>query len=124
MLTNLELQLREQNASDRLDEVLLEIPKVRKELGYIPLVTPTSQIVGTQAVLNVLTGERYKTITKETEGVLRGEYGAVPAPVNKALQDRVLCGDQPITDRPADRLKPEFEKLKAELLGLAEKENL
>ena len=75
-------------------------------------------------MLNVLTGERYKTITKETEGVLRGEYGAVPAPVNKALQDRVLCGDQPITDRPADRLKPEFEKLKAELLGLAEKENL
>jgi len=83
MLTNLENQLREQNATDRLDEVLLEIPKVREELGFIPLVTPTSQIVGTQAVLNVLTGERYKNITKETEGVLKGEYGAAPAPVDR-----------------------------------------
>ena len=79
MLTNLENQLREQNASDRLDEVLSEIPRVRKDLGFIPLVTPTSQIVGTQAVLNILTGERYKSITRETEGVLKGEYGATPA---------------------------------------------
>ncbi len=90
MLTNMENQLREQGASDRLDEVLDEIPRVRKDLGYIALVTPTSQIVGTQAVLNVLTGERYKTITKETAGVLRGEYGATPAPVNNELQQRVL----------------------------------
>ena len=82
MLTNLENQLREQNASDRLDEVLAEIPRVRKDLGFIPLVTPTSQIVGTQAVLNILTGERYKSITRETEGVLKGEYGATPAPVS------------------------------------------
>ena len=76
MLTNMEMQLKEQGAADKLDEVLTEIPKVRKDLGYIPLVTPTSQIVGTQAVLNVLTGERYKSITKETAGVLKGEYGA------------------------------------------------
>tara|TARA_B110000305_G_scaffold241936_1_gene318518 strand:+ start:4848 stop:6653 length:1806 start_codon:yes stop_codon:yes gene_type:complete len=120
MLTNLEGQLKEQKASDRLDEVLLEIPKVRKELGYIPLVTPTSQIVGTQAVLNVLTGNRYQSITKETEGVLKGEYGATPAPVDSALQQKVLKGGAPVTGRPADDLKPEFEKLKKELLSIAE----
>ena len=119
MLTNLESQLREQNATDKLDEVLEEIPKVRKDLGFIPLVTPTSQIVGTQAVLNVLTGERYKSITRETEGVLKGEYGATPAPVDKALQDKVLKGARPITCRPADLLAPEFEKQQAELGRLA-----
>ena len=118
MLTNLENQLREQNAGDRLDEVLLEIPLVRKDLGFIPLVTPTSQIVGTQAVLNVLAGERYANITKETEGVLKGEYGKTPAPVDSALQMRVLAGGEAITCRPADLLAPEFEKLKKELLGL------
>ncbi|ALO46758.1 sodium-extruding oxaloacetate decarboxylase subunit alpha [Pseudohongiella spirulinae] len=122
MLTNLENQLREQNATDRLDEVLEEIPKVRKDLGYIPLVTPTSQIVGTQAVLNVLSGERYKNITKETEGVLKGEYGATPAPVNEALQQAVLQGGEAITCRPADLLDPEFERLQRELLELADKE--
>ena len=90
MLTNMEGQLKQQGAEDRLDEVLAEIPKVRKDLGYIPLVTPTSQIVGSQAVLNVLTGERYKSITKETAGVLRGEYGACPAEVDTKLQARVL----------------------------------
>ena len=117
MLTNLENQLREQNASDRIDEVLAEIPKVREELGFIPLVTPTSQIVGTQAVFNVLAGERYKQITKETSGVLRGEYGATPAPVDPGLQQQVLEeGEEPITCRPADRLEPEFERLKEELL--------
>ena len=116
MLTNLENQLREQNALDRMDEVLSEIPRVREELGFIPLVTPTSQIVGTQAVFNVLAGERYKQITRETSGVLRGEYGATPAPVDEALQARVLDeGESPITCRPADRLEPEFEKLKQEL---------
>lgn len=124
MLTNLENQLREQNATDQIDEVLLEIPRVREDLGFIALVTPTSQIVGTQAVLNVLTGERYKNITKETEGILTGEYGATPAPVNKELQARVLEGREPMTCRPADQLEPEFEKLKAELLGLEESENL
>ena len=114
MLTNMEGQLKEQNAIDKMDEVLLEIPRVRKDLGYIPLVTPTSQIVGTQAVLNVLTGERYKTITKESSGILKGEYGASPAPLNKELQDRVLEGSKVITCRPADNLKPELEILEAE----------
>ncbi|HDZ09308.1 sodium-extruding oxaloacetate decarboxylase subunit alpha [Pseudohongiella sp.] len=119
MLTNLENQLREQKATDRLDEVLEEIPKVREDLGFIPLVTPTSQIVGTQAVLNVLGGERYKNITRETEGVLKGEYGATPAPVNAELRTRVLAGKEPITCRPADLLTPEFDRLKEELSGIA-----
>ena len=92
MLTNLENQLREQNASERLDEVLEEIPRVREDLGTIPLVTPTSQIVGTQAVINVLSGNRYQTITKEAAGILKGEYGATPTPVNKELQAKVLEG--------------------------------
>ncbi|MFM1897686.1 MAG: oxaloacetate decarboxylase subunit alpha [Pseudomonadota bacterium] len=122
MLTNLENQLREQNATDKLDAVLEEIPKVRKDLGFIPLVTPTSQIVGTQAVLNVLTGERYKSITKETEGVLKGEYGATPAPVDKALQATVLKGAAPVTCRPADLLEPEFDKQHQEVLRLAKAE--
>ena len=122
MLTNLELQLREQNAGDRIDEVLEEIPNVRRDLGFIPLVTPTSQIVGTQAVLNVLSGERYKTITKETEGVLKGEYGATPAPVNKELREKVLEGKDAITCRPADLLESEFEKQKGELTTLAKDE--
>ena len=121
MLTNMEGQLREQGAEDKLDEVLAEIPKVREDLGFIPLVTPTSQIVGTQAVLNVLTGERYKTITKETAGVLRGEYGAAPAPVNAELQLRVLDeGEQAITCRPADNIEPELDSLRAEVTGLAQ----
>ncbi len=115
MLTNMEGQLKEQGAGDKIDEVLEEIPRVREDLGFIPLVTPTSQIVGTQAVINVLTGERYKSITKETAGVLKGEYGATLAPVNKELQARVLEGAQPITCRPADLLKPEVDKLTAEL---------
>lgn len=115
MLTNMESQLREQGAADKFDEVLREIPLVRKDLGYIPLVTPTSQIVGTQAVLNVLSGERYKTISKETAGVLKGEYGATPAPVNQELQLRVLDGNQPITCRPADLLAPELDKIVAEV---------
>ena len=122
MLTNLENQLREQNATARMDEVLEEIPKVRKDLGYIPLVTPTSQIVGSQSVLNVLVGERYKTITKETEGVLKGEYGATPAPVNAELQAKVLAGGEAITCRPAGLLEPEFEKQRAELLGIAKQD--
>ncbi len=124
MLTNLEIQLKEQNAIDKLDEVLKEIPSVRKDLGYIPLVTPTSQIVGTQAVINVLSGERYKSISKETAGVLRGEYGATAAPVDAALQARVLEGKQVITCRPADLLDPEMEKLTRELKALAQEENI
>ncbi|MCZ6643102.1 MAG: sodium-extruding oxaloacetate decarboxylase subunit alpha [Gammaproteobacteria bacterium] len=124
MLTNLESQLREQNAADKLDEVLLEIPRVRKDLGMIPLVTPTSQIVGTQAVINVLMGERYQNITKETAGVLKGEYGATPAPVNAELQAKVLDGGNPITDRPADHLPPEVEPLTSELERMAEDKNI
>ncbi len=124
MLTNLENQLREQNATDKIDAVLEEIPKVREDLGFLPLVTPTSQIVGTQAVLNVLVGERYKTITKETEGVLKGEYGATPSPVNAELQARVLDGGQAITCRPADLLEPEFEKQKGELAQIAKDERI
>ncbi|MDO3384353.1 sodium-extruding oxaloacetate decarboxylase subunit alpha [Gilvimarinus sp. SDUM040013] len=124
MLTNMENQLREQNATDKLDDVLAEIPKVREDLGFIPLVTPTSQIVGSQAVLNVLTGERYKTITRETEGVLKGEYGAAPAPVNKELQQRVLGDADPITCRPADLIEPEFDKLTTELLREAQEKGI
>ncbi len=116
MLTNMESQLKEQGAEDRFDEVLQEIPRVRKDLGYIPLVTPTSQIVGTQAVINVLRGERYASISKETTGILRGEYGATPAPVNEALQAKVLSdNEQPITCRPADLIKPELDALASEL---------
>ncbi|TYK65896.1 sodium-extruding oxaloacetate decarboxylase subunit alpha [Colwellia echini] len=124
MLTNMENQLKEQGAADKFDEVLTEIPKVRKDLGYIPLVTPTSQIVGTQAVLNVLTGERYKSITKETAGVLKGEYGATAAPVNAELQARVLDGNDVITCRPADLLDPEVDKLSEELQTLAKEKNI
>ena len=124
MLTNLENQLREQNASNRLDEVLAEIPKVRKDLGFIPLVTPTSQIVGTQAVLNILTGERYKSITRETEGVLKGEYGATPAPMDSELQKKVLGNLKPIECRPADLLSPEFETQRSDLLAIAKREGV
>ncbi|AFI84945.1 sodium-extruding oxaloacetate decarboxylase subunit alpha [Methylophaga nitratireducenticrescens] len=123
MLTNMESQLREQNALDRMDEVLHEIPRVREDLGFIPLVTPTSQIVGTQAVINVLTGERYKSITEETQGVLRGEYGSAPAAFNAELQKRVLNDEQAITCRPADLLEDEMEKLTSELISLAETED-
>ncbi|OBY52550.1 sodium-extruding oxaloacetate decarboxylase subunit alpha [Aggregatibacter aphrophilus] len=119
MLTNLENQLKQQNASDKLDLVLDEIPRVRKDLGYIPLVTPTSQIVGTQAVINVLTGERYKTIAKETAGILKGEYGKTPAPVDSALQARVLEGAAPVTDRPADHIAPEMAKIEADVVEQA-----
>lgn len=124
MLTNMESQLKEQGAADKMDEVLKEIPRVREDLGFIPLVTPTSQIVGTQAVINVLTGERYKSITKETAGVLKGEYGAAPAAVNAELQKRVLDGADPITCRPADLLSDELDRLTTEFLGLAKEEKL
>jgi len=124
MLTNMESQLKEQGALRRMDEVMEEIPRVREDLGFIPLVTPTSQIVGTQAVINILAGERYKTITKETAGVLKGEYGATPAPMNPDLQRRALAGSEPITVRPADLLKPELEKVMVELQRLAQEQNI
>ncbi|WP_444919509.1 sodium-extruding oxaloacetate decarboxylase subunit alpha [Microbulbifer sp. CnH-101-G] len=124
MLTNMENQLREQGAGERLDEVLEEIPRVRQDLGYIPLVTPTSQIVGTQAVLNVLTGERYKSVSKETAAVLKGEYGATPAEVNQELQVKVLEGAAPVTCRPADLIAPELDKLTLELQEKAGEEDI
>ena len=124
MLTNMESQLKEQGASDKFDDVLEEIPRVREDLGYIPLVTPTSQIVGTQAVINVLTGERYKSISKETQGILKGEYGAAPAPFNSELQARVLDSDEAITCRPADLLEPEIDKLTEELAAIAKEKAL
>ncbi|WP_404344878.1 sodium-extruding oxaloacetate decarboxylase subunit alpha [Vreelandella venusta] len=115
MLTNMESQLKEQGAGDKLDDVLGEIPRVREDLGFIPLVTPTSQIVGTQAVMNVMMGERYKSISKEVQALLKGEYGSAPAPFNAELQKRVLEGGEPITCRPADNLAPEMDKLATEL---------
>jgi len=119
MLTNLEGQLREQNAGDKLDEVLKEIPRVREDLGMLPLVTPTSQIVGTQAVINVMSGQRYANITKETAGILKGEYGATPVSVNAELQAQVLDGADPITCRPGDLLEPEVERQSEELARIA-----
>ncbi|WP_461534584.1 sodium-extruding oxaloacetate decarboxylase subunit alpha [Spongorhabdus nitratireducens] len=124
MLTNMESQLKEQGAADKFDDVLQEIPRVREDLGYIPLVTPTSQIVGTQAVLNVLTGERYKSISKETQGILKGEYGAAPAPFNAELQAKVLDGAEAITCRPADKLEPEMDRLNDEVVAEAKEKGI
>ncbi|MDR2090462.1 MAG: oxaloacetate decarboxylase subunit alpha [Clostridiales bacterium] len=115
MLSNLINQLKEQNASDKYLEVLEEVPRVRKDLGYPPLVTPTSQIVGTQAVLNVITGERYKMVTKETRALIKGEYGRLPAEPDPETVKKILGGEKRIDYRPADALKPEYEKYKAEI---------
>ncbi len=124
MLTNMESQLKEQGAADKFDEVLAEIPRVREDLGFIPLVTPTSQIVGTQAVINILMGERYKTISKEVQGILKGEYGAAPAPYNAELQARVLEGGKAITCRPADMIDDEMDKLVVEVKEKAKEEGI
>ena len=124
MLTNMESQLKEQGASDKFDEVLKEIPRVREDLGFIPLVTPTSQIVGTQAVMNVMNGERYKSIAKETAAILKGEYGVTPAPVNAELQAKVLNGAQAITCRPADLIDAEMDKLIADVQEKAQIESV
>ncbi len=122
MMSNLANQLKEQQALDRIREVFDEIPRVRADLGYPPLVTPSSQIVGTQAVYNVLSGERYKTITNEVKRYLQGGYGQAPAPVNGELQKRAVGNEELIEGRPADLLKPEMEKLKGEISALAESE--
>jgi len=114
MLSNLISQLKQNNAEDKYYEVLAEVPRVREDFGYPPLVTPTSQIVGTQAVLNVLSGERYKMITKESKGVLRGEYGQLPAPVNEEVRKKAIGDDEVITVRPADLLSPELEGYRKE----------
>jgi len=125
MLTNLESQLKEQNAVDKFDEVIDEIPNVRSDLGYIPLVTPTSQIVGTQAVINVLNNERYKVITKETQAILKGEYGKTPADVDKKLQNKVLGDKDPITCRPADLIdENEYKHTKEKYFKSLEENNI
>ena len=112
MLSNLVSQLKQQNAEDKFEDVLKEIPKVREDLGWIPLVTPTSQIVGTQAVLNVLMGERYKMTTKETKGIVRGEYGRTPVEIKDEIVKKIIGDEERITCRPADNLKPELEDTK------------
>jgi len=124
MLSNLVSQLIEQKALDKYDEVLAEIPRVREDLGYPPLVTPTSQIVGSQAVLNVLTGERYKAVPKEVKDYVKGLYGKSPAEINPKIRAEILEDEEPITVRPADLIPPEYEKMKAEAekKGLVKKE--
>ena len=115
MLSNLTSQLKEQHAEDKFYEVLEEVPRVRKDLGEPPLVTPSSQIVGTQAVFNVIMGERYKMVTKETKAVLSGEYGATAKPFNPEVQKKCIGDKKPITCRPADLLEPELDKIEAEM---------
>lgn len=114
MLSNLVSQLKQQGKEDKLDEVLKEVPRVREDLGYPPLVTPSSQIVGTQAVLNVLMGERYKMISKETKGIVRGEYGKTPVEIKPEIIEKIIGNDKRITCRPADLLKPELETVRKE----------
>ncbi len=121
MLSNLISQLKQQNAEDKYYEVLAEVPRVRKDFGYPPLVTPTSQIVGTQAVLNVLMG-RYKMISKESKGLLRGDYGKLPGEVNEEVRKLAIGDDEVITCRPADLLEPELEKYREETKGIAKSE--
>ncbi len=115
MLSNLISQLKQANAEDKYYDVLAEVPRVRKDFGYPPLVTPTSQIVGSQAVLNVVAGERYKMFPKESKGLLRGEYGALPAPVNEEVRKKAIGDEEIITCRPADLLEPELEKYREEI---------
>ncbi len=114
MLSNLVSQLKQQGKEDKLDEVLKEIPRVREDLGYPPLVTPTSQIVGTQAVLNVIMGERYKMVSKETKGICKGEYGQTPVPIKDEFRKKIIGDEKAITCRPADLIEPELDRLKKE----------
>jgi len=115
MLSNLVSQLKQSNALDKYEEVLKEVPRVREDFGYPPLVTPSSQIVGTQAVLNVVTGERYKMVPKESKALVNGEYGKTPAPINPEVQKKILNGEEPITARPADFIKPELDSIREEM---------
>ena len=119
MLSNLISQLKQQNASDKLEEVLKEVPNVRKDLGYPPLVTPLSQMVGTQAVMNVISGERYKLVPKEIKDYLHGKYGKAPAEINEEVKKKIIGDDEVITCRPADLLAPEFEELKEKYKDIA-----
>ena len=122
MLSNLLSQLKQAGKSDKFDEVLREVPRVREDAGYPPLVTPTSQIVGTQAVFNVIMGERYKTVTKEFKGIVKGEYGKTPAPISPEFRKKILGDEKPIDCRPADLIEPELEKLKAEAAKWAQQD--
>ncbi|WZL78093.1 oxaloacetate decarboxylase subunit alpha [Eubacteriales bacterium mix99] len=122
MLSNLLSQLKQQGEEDKYDDVLKEVPRVRADLGYPPLVTPTSQIVGTQAVLNVITGERYKMVTKETKAYVRGEYGRSPAPISDEIRHKLIGNEEPITCRPADLLKPGLEEYRNAIKGYMEQE--
>ena len=122
MLSNLLSQLKQAGKEDQLNEVLAEVPRVRADAGSPPLVTPSSQIVGTQAVFNVITGERYKTVTKEFKGIVKGEYGKTPEPIDPEFQKMILKGEEPITCRPADLLEPELDKLKQECAEWTEQE--
>jgi oxaloacetate decarboxylase alpha subunit len=122
MLSNLVSQLKQQGKENKLDEVLKEVPRVREDLGYPPLVTPTSQIVGTQAVLNVITGERYKMVTKETKAYVRGEYGKPPVEIKKEIQRKIIGDEQPITCRPADLIKPALKEYRKAIKGYMEQE--
>ena len=119
MLSNLVSQLKQAGKLDKLPEVLAEVPNVRKDAGYPPLVTPSSQIVGTQAVLNIISGERYKMVPKEIKDYLHGLYGKAPAPVDPKIQKKIIGDDPVITYRPADKLEPEFEKLKKQYKKIA-----
>lgn len=119
MLSNLLSQLKQANAEDKYYEVLAEVPRVRKDFGYPPLVTPTSQIVGSQAVLNVLAGKRYARISKESKGLLRGEYGALPGEVNEEVRRLAIGDEEVITCRPADLIEPELEKYREEYKDIA-----
>lgn len=122
MLSNLLSQLKQAGKEDQFVEVLKEVPKVRADSGMPPLVTPTSQIVGTQAVFNVINGERYKTVTKEFKGLVKGEYGKTPVAISKEFQDKILKGEEAITCRPADLLEPELDKLREECAEWIEQE--
>ncbi len=122
MLSNLLSQLKQAGKEDKLNEVLAEVPRVRKDSGFPPLVTPTSQIVGTQAVFNIIMGERYKTVTKEFKGLVKGEYGKTPVPIDPEFSKQILKGEEPITCRPADLLEPELDKLREECAEWIEQE--
>jgi len=122
MLSNLVSQLKQQGKEDKLDEVLKEVPEVRKDFGYPPLVTPSSQIVGTQAVLNVLMGERYKMVTKESKAIARGEYGSTPVPIDPEFVKKIIGDEEPISCRPADLIEPELDKLRSEIAEYIEQD--
>lgn len=118
MLSNLISQLKQAGKDDKFYEVLAEVPRVREDAGYPPLVTPTSQIVGTQAVMNVIMGERYKQVTKEFRGLVRGEYGKTPAPISPEFRKKIIGDEKAITHRPADSIKNELDRFRGEIKDL------